>query len=459
MRALVRTRAAGFGSGASLTALGTIELTNAAPDMAQALATAISAHGGTAQIISRPSGNGICLVTEALSGAPPAERHHAALMAALHGSRAGARTCVLDYSHADVLADLGGAAGLCRTVRIEHPSIRAFALSLDVSAGPGANAERVVHALLAPEDDYVLAADGCWGDAPGPELPPPVAYTALPTSPVWLVTGGGRGVTADCTVELARRIGGTFFLLGRSGLTEWPEGLPFEADLKALRGLLARNASQPGMPKKPVEIDQFARRLLASAEIAGTLEAIAAAGGRAHYLQADIGDTADVQRAIGTAVQSAGAITGLVHGAGVLSDGRSEALTLADFETVFSPKVHGLETILSCIDLSALSHVGLFSSASAVFGNTGQANYAAANGWLNAVAERLALALPGAQVKSFCWGPWQGGMVDEALARMFTERGIALISRAEGARIFADMLLNAPADQVRFVIGDEWGAA
>jgi len=235
--------------------------------------------------------------------------------------------------------------------------------------------------------------------------------------------------------------------------------LPFEPELKALRGLLARNASQPGMPKKPVEIDRFARRLLASAEIGGTLEAITAAGGQAHYLQVDIGDAADVQRVIDEAVNTAGAITGLVHGAGVLADGRSEALTLENFETVFGPKVNGLEAVLSCLDLSALSHVGLFSSASAVFGNTGQANYAAANGWLNAVAERLALAMPGAQVKSFCWGPWQGGMVDEALARMFTERGIGLISRAEGARIFADMLLGAPADQVRFVIGDEWSAA
>ncbi len=248
MRALVRTQAFGYGHKASLSTLGTIEVTNAAPDMAEALAAAIHAHGGTARIVSQPSGIGASLVTEALSAAEPATRHHAALAAALHGSRAGFCTCVLDYSGADLLADLGGATGICRTLRIEHPAVHAFALSLDASAGHETNAERVIHAQLVPEGDYLLAADGCWADTPGPELLPPKPRAALPISPVWLVTGGGRGVTADCTVELARRTGGTFFLLGRSGLTEWPEGLPFETELKALRGLLARNASQPGMP-------------------------------------------------------------------------------------------------------------------------------------------------------------------------------------------------------------------
>jgi hypothetical protein len=118
-----------------------------------------------------------------------------------------------------------------------------------------------------------------------------------------------------------------------------------------------------------------------------------------------------------------------------------------------------LETILSCLDLQTLSHIGLFSSASAVFGNQGQANYAAANAWLNNVAAQLAAAMPATQVKAFCWGPWHGGMVDDALARMFAERGIGLITRPEGARIFADQLLNSPHDQVRFVVGDEWGDA
>ena len=370
-----------------------------------------------------------------------------------------ARTYVLDYSSAARISDIGGCAGMCRSVRIERPQAAVYALSLDMGNDPVDCARQILHALSAPPDDYTLGADGGWRDVAGPGLLPPAGRAPLPQSPVWLVTGGARGVTADCAVELARRTQGTFLLLGRSKLTAWPDWLEHETDLKRLRGVLARNTSRPDMPKKPVEIDRMARQLLAGAEISGTLDAMQQAGARALYLRADIGSVADVRTVLEDVQQTEGCITGLVHGAGILSDGLAETLRPEDFETVFAPKVDGLETVLSCLDPGALSHIAFFSSASAVFGNSGQANYAAANAWLNNVAEQLSAGLPQAQVKSFCWGPWQGGMVDETLARMFTERGIGLINRSEGARIFVDMLLRSPKEQVRFVVGDEWGAA
>ncbi|MEZ6011039.1 MAG: SDR family NAD(P)-dependent oxidoreductase [Hyphomonas sp.] len=459
MRALTHAKAFDYSARSSLAALGTIEITDAEPGCARALADEIAARGGQARIVSTPTPGGTCILTEALSSTAPADRHHAALKGLLAHSEGGGRTYVLDRFARGEIADIGGCAGMCRSVRIERPDCRAYSLSVDGGATLRENAARVVSALTAPEDDYSLYADGGWRDVPGAELSPPTGPTPSGPPPVWLVTGGARGVTADCAIELSRRTGGTFLLLGRSGLDAWPDWLPRETDLKALRGQLARHSSHSDAPKKPVEIDRLARRLLASAEIAATLEAIAQSGAKGVYVQADIGNAADVRRVLSEAQTVEGRITGFVHGAGVLADGRAETLGLQDFEKVLDPKVGGLETVLSCLDTSALTHIAMFSSASAVFGNEGQANYAAANDWLNNVAEQLARSLPGAQVKSFCWGPWAGGMVDEALARMFTERGIGLISRPEGARIFADMLLWSPRDQVRFVVGDEWGVA
>jgi NAD(P)-dependent dehydrogenase (short-subunit alcohol dehydrogenase family) len=313
--------------------------------------------------------------------------------------------------------------------------------------------------LILSEGDYTLSNDGIYQDVPGEVVLPPSAASVVPGSPVWLITGGGRGVTADCAIELAKRTGGSFILLGRSDLVAWPTWLERKTDLKTLRGALAKNSGRADAPKKPVEIDRFARKLLAAAEIVSTLKAIESNGAKARYVQADIGDQASLGTTLSKLANEEGSVTGLVHGAGVLSDGFAEALGLDNFEKVFSPKVTGLETILSCIEPSALRYIGLFSSASAVFGNEGQSNYAAANEWLNNVAVHLAGKMPDTQVKAFCWGPWQGGMVDESLARMFTERGIGLISKQEGARVFADQLLNSSHDQVRFVVGDEWGSA
>lgn len=456
MRALNSVRIASYDGIISLEHFGEIEITNAAPDYADAIRQAIKACGGSARLVSTPQSAGLCLLTEGLTEGLLANRHHMALQAILSAD-GNKRVIALDRASAPALSDIGGISGLCRSFRIERPGARLTSLSICAPADVDEAASRVARSLNLPESDYTLYTDEIRQDVLGDSLLPPPAHEGASTSPVWLISGGGRGVTANCAVELANRTGGSFILLGRSDMTEWPDWLEPETDLKALRSALAENSTRPGMPKKPVEIDRFARKLLAGAEIASTIKSIKAAGAYARYLQADIGDRASLRSTLATLVKEVGAVTGLVHGAGVLSDGLVSTLDLRSFETVFAPKVMGLEIILSCLDKRSLSHIALFSSASAVFGNEGQANYAAANAWLNNVAIQLATTMPDTQVKSFCWGPWHGGMVDDALARMFTERGISLITRQEGARIFADQLLNSPHDQVRFVVGDEWG--
>jgi hypothetical protein len=79
-----------------------------------------------------------------------------------------------------------------------------------------------------------------------------------------------------------------------------------------------------------------------------------------------------------------------------------------------------------------------------------------ANAWLGAVARKLAADLPDATVKSFCWGPWAGGMVDSSLAGHFAARGISLIGLKDGSRILADQILQGDRSEVELLIGDEW---
>lgn len=444
----------------SLRTLGNIEISNAAPDFAETLACAISDSGGTSRIVDCPREGNICLLTEGLVlSDDPAKRHFRVLDSLIANAGRSALMYALDYYGASDLSGNGGNAGLCRSFRAEHPGAGAYSLSLDAAGQAETLANWVIHALKADAGDYTLRPDGIWRDEAGPHLSPPRPEIAGNEKSVWLVTGGARGVTAVCAIELARRTGGVFLLLGRSSALTWPEWLPRSTDVKGLRALLAQNAPRLGIPKRPADIERFAQRLLASAEVSDTLAAIEKAGASAHYLEADIAMPDDVARVLGTAQQSFGQVTGLIHGAGVLSDGRAQDLCLEDFRNVFWPKVDGLSTVLSCLNASMLQHIALFSSASAVFGNRGQTNYAAANAWLNNAAVQLSQTLPDAQVKSFCWGPWQGGMVDEGLARLFAARGIGLISKSEGARIFSDLLLHSPKEQVCFVIGEEWANA
>ena len=127
-------------------------------------------------------------------------------------------------------------------------------------------------------------------------------------------------------------------------------------------------------------------------------------------------------------------VAGVVHSAGVLADGLLESLTADQLDTVLRAKVTAATNLHELVPDARL--FVLFSSAAGILGNAGQANYAAANAFLDALAHhRHARGLP---ATSLAWGLWaQGsGMTDQVDEARLHRGGVRALSTTDGLALF-----------------------
>ena len=227
-------------------------------------------------------------------------------------------------------------------------------------------------------------------------------------------------------------------------MQECPEGVPLSTDSVQITGALAKAAQERGETVDFAGLQAQAKSLSASAEVRMTLADLDARGIEAMYLSADVTKSDEVQAALDQVRNTWGSVDGIVHGAGVLRDKALADMTPARVADVFGPKVTGLSVLLEATKEDPIQVIALFSSIAARAGNAGQSAYAAANEVLNKVAAAEAHQRgEWCRVRSYNWGPWAGGMVDEGLAAHFEKQGIALLDVDLGSRFFADELGSA----------------
>ena len=271
---------------------------------------------------------------------------------------------------------------------------------------------------------------------------------------IFLVSGGGRGITAQCVIKLAQRKKCKFILLGRSEIANsepvWAQDCFDELQLKKrIMEYLLTLGEKP----TPKVVKQKFKSIVARREIQQTISSIENAGGQARYLSVDVTDSNALQKEVASAVNDLGQINGIIHGAGNLSDKLVEQKTTQDFEIVYAPKVKGLINLLDCVDSSYLNYLVLFSSVAGFYGNAGQTDYALANEILNKSAHLYQSKHPNCRVVAINWGPWDSGMVSPQLKKVFAERNIETIPVEAGTEMLVRELESVKSRDAQVIIG------
>jgi thioesterase domain-containing protein/NADP-dependent 3-hydroxy acid dehydrogenase YdfG/acyl carrier protein len=162
------------------------------------------------------------------------------------------------------------------------------------------------------------------------------------------------------------------------------------------------------------------------------IDELCAAGAQIELPRVDVSDRAQLEAMLHDPAQTRPPLRGVFHLACVMDDATLLSQNAERFERVFAPKALGAWNLHLATRDMPLDHFVLFSSIAGVLGNPGQANYAAANSFLDALAVgRRAEGLPALSV---AWGLW----VDADAADSPAAGGARTLPRVDRARMAAN---------------------
>lgn len=248
-------------------------------------------------------------------------------------------------------------------------------------------------------------------------LPLSQEATELPLGPddVLLVTGGGKGIAAECAFSLAKETGVRLALLGRSQSS-------------------------------------------ADHELQANLNRMVAANIHFQYLAADVTDAEEVQAAVREVEARLGPVTAILHGAGTNVPKLLSALDETEFLNTLRPKIQGARNVLAALDTDKLRLFVTFGSIIARTGMRGEADYGLANDWLARLTERVQMEHPSCRCLAVEWSIWSGVGMGERLGRVdaLLHEGITPIPPDEGISILRHLIAQ-PLPTVRVAVAGRLG--
>ncbi|MFI9040629.1 SDR family NAD(P)-dependent oxidoreductase [Streptomyces sp. NPDC053726] len=270
-------------------------------------------------------------------------------------------------------------AAFARTVRAENPLLEVQAVGLAENV---AEADALAGELAGHGRDPEVAHTAQGRRMPQAEPAPAAGPAAVRDGGVYVVTGGAGGLGRAVAGWLLSRADARVVLLGRS--------------------------------ERPADLDE-----------------------RLVYRSVDVSDPDALTARLASIREEFGPLTGVVHAAGVLRDGFALTKSAEDFAAVLAPKAAGLCALDAATADDPLDFFVAFSSIAAHIGNPGQTDYAYANAYLEAYAERHG------RITAIAWPMWaDGGMRQstEAAADIAARTGFGVLPTQAGLALFEQAL-------------------
>ena len=286
-------------------------------------------------------------------------------------------------------AVFAGLSGLLKTAALENPQLATRLILVPAQTSTKELAKQLQAELQQTQDALIkYGAEGRkvsrWQEVPADPNAAPMAFR---DGGVYLITGGLGGlgmVFAKAILDSAQDA--KVVLTGRSALSD---------DKRALLDVLS-------LPE------------------------------RLSYRQVDLGDAVEVGKLIAAIREEHGALSGILHSAGMIADNFILKKTATEFAAVLAPKVTGTLHLDDATRDVELDFFTLFSSMAGALGNSGQADYAAANGFMDCFAAyrnaQVAAGQRHGRTRSIAWPLWQAGGMEIGADRL------ALLEQTTGMR-------------------------
>ena len=344
------------------------------------------------------------------------------------------------YDDAGAVAPLGGAVvGFTKTYKRERPDSTVKAVDFEASR----NTSEIVGLLLdetlrdpgAVEIGYknglrwtvglkeIAVADG----QPG---------LTVDENSVFVITGAAGSIVSAITADLAAASGGTFYLLDVVPTPDPnnPDLARFTSDKDGLKRDLFARIQARGERATPALVEKELAALERAQAAQNAIDAVHAAGGRAHYFSANLTDAAAVAAAIEQVRREHGHIDVLLHAAGLERSHFLHDKDQREFDLVFDVKSDGWFNLLHAIGDMPLGATVGFSSIAGRFGNAGQCDYSAANDLLCKIASSFRTNRPATRGIVIDWTAWGGiGMATRgSIPKMMELAGIDMLPPEAG---------------------------